>query len=251
MKRELTTLAAMLGLTLAASASPVGVYFNDDFTGTSLNTTIWTDYTDYTSPGHDAYVAMGKKTDKYSAISDVAGWVTGHGWNYNAKVIANYAVSPTTGETVILSSTDLQFSGWAQYNWWGLTSGDSKTDGIFLRQNSGNIVQAEIHKNGATQYLTLSHPTDLLTLGWNISWTPTRVKITSDIWGTIFDSAVQTLDNDGKPWNLPTANLAPTFESFYGNMSFDTMKLEVVPEPAVASLLLLGGAAFGLRRRRQ
>ncbi len=249
MKRELMPLAATVGLTLAAAASPVGVYFNDDFSGTSLNSTIWTNYT---STSGDAYVAMGKKTDKYGAISDAAGWVTGHGWNYNDKVIANYAVSPTAGQTVILSSTSLQFTGWAQYNWWGLTSGDSKTDGIFLRQNSGNVVQAEIHKDGAVQYLTLSHSTDLITLGWNISWTPTQVKITSGTWGTIFDSRVQTLDNNGNPWNLPTANLAPTFESFYGNTSFDDMKLEVtaVPEPAMVSLTLLGAAALSLRRRR-
>ncbi len=242
MKRELMPLVAALGLTAAATASPVGVYINDDFPGTTLNATTWSNYS---SPATAVTVADGTLTGGYA------------GGDNGAWVFANspYAVHPEAGQTVVLSSTNLTFGAWASNNWWGLGVGGNTT-GICLRQLEASNVRVEITGSSGQQNLYLSAPSGYLTTqfvgAWSISWSPTQVKIVSANLGTVFDSTVQTLDGAGNPWNLPTAELVPVAKAYYSGFTFDNMTLEVtqIPEPASALLLGLALAGLGARKRR-
>lgn len=241
MKRELMTLVTALGLTTAATASPVGVYINDDFPGTTLNATTWSNYS---SPS--------------TALTVAGGTLTGAGTGSPAWVYANsaYAVHPDAGQTVVLSSTNLSFGAYAQNNWWGLGVGGN-TSGVCLRQggSSGSPwleVRVEITGGSGQQNLDLAVSTDAITGAWSISWSPTQVKIISTSLGTVFDSTVQTTDSAGHAWSLPTADLVPVAKSYSSGFAFDNMKLEVTQIPEPASALLLGLALAGLwgRKRR-
>ena len=238
MNRELMTLVATLGLTAAATASPVGVYINDDFS-TTLNTTIWSNYS---SPATAVTVANSKLNGANNPTGD---WVFANSPN---------AVHPDAGQTVVLSSSSMELGGYPVSDNWGLT--DNGSNSINLRQfrtglnPSDYYVGVQISTSLGVQYLTLSTQTYQITGGWDISWTPTQVKITNTILGTVFDSTVQTLDGSSNAWVLPTANMTPMVKAYYGGFWFDNMKLEVIPEPA--SALLLGLALAGLwgRKRR-
>jgi hypothetical protein len=246
MKKILVVLMLVLGMVTAANASTVGVYFDDDFNGTSLDSATWVNNTPLPPayPGSDASVQFGVKNDKYGNEYATPSWVMFKGWNYSPDVASVAAVHPDAGQTVVLSTRDMSFEGWKQYTCWGFSDATGQNS-IFLRQTSGNGVTAQITTNGATQMKSLSHSTELLVLGWHIDWAPDSVKIVSDIWGTVFDSAVTTTDNNGNAWNLPTADMSVAVKNvYYARASFDNLKLEVVPEPATLALLSLGGLLF-------
>ena len=235
MKRELMPFVAALGLTAAATASPVGVYINDDFPGTTLSAT-WQNYSAGTGT---VTVADSKMTG--TAPGGDRSWVLAQ----NA-----YAVHPDLGQTVVLSSSNMELGGWCPDTMWGLT--DSLGNDISLRLYGTYYAEMVINHGGTSQSLDLVNPQYLtyqVTGAWSISWSPTQVKLISANLGTVFDSTVQTTDRNNVAWTLPTASLAPMARTYYSSFSFDNMKLEVIPEPA--SVLLLGLALAGLWGRKQ
>jgi hypothetical protein len=244
--KKIMSMMLVLGLTMAVNASTIGTYFDDDFNGTSLDSSIWVNNTPAapTYPNSDASVQLGIKNNKYGTEYATASWVMFKGWDYSPDVTSVAAVHPDDGQTVVLSTRDMSFEGWKQYTCWGFSDATGQNS-IFLRQTSGNGVAAQITTNGVAQTKTLSHPTDLLVLGWQIDWADDSVKIVSDIWGTIFDSTVSTTDNNGAAWNIPTADMSVAIKNvYYARASFDNLKLEVVPEPATLALLSMGGLLF-------
>ena len=234
MKRELMTLAATLGLTLAATASPVGVYIDDGFNGAALDTAVWdTSYTAGTVYVQDSYVQI--QADHSTTYMSSKTALTPGSEDYYVKATA----------------TNLGFSNaWPSDIMFGLSSNPNGAgEDAYLRigKDVGSGVMAEI--NGKTYKIQgLPGPTSIAE--FSIVWTPTKVQFWngSTLW---FDTSTTTPIQGGS-WDIPDAGMK-VFGLAYTNtltVSADAIKYEVVPEPAMASLLLLGAAAFGLRRRR-
>lgn len=234
MKRELMTLAATVGLTLAATASPTGVYINDDFTGSSLNTAVW-----------DASYTTGTVYVQNSYVNVQAA-------NSTASLSSKTTLTPNSeAQFVKLTATNLGFSNaWPNDIQFGLSANPGPTsDEAFLRiaMAKENSVLASI--NGKT-YKIQGLPGPISIAEFSIVWTPTKVQFWngSTLW---FDTSTTTPIQGGS-WDIPDVEMK-AFGLTYANaetVSADAIKYEVVPEPAMASLALLGAAAFGLRRRR-
>jgi hypothetical protein len=223
----------ILGCVCLASASPVGVYYTEDFSGTTLNADLW----------NATNVTMGKRlTDKWGNTAMEPGYVMLDGWDPGAELIGIVKVHPEVGQTVVLSVSDIVADAWPAGTGWGF-------DGIRVAMgnwswNSDANVDIEI----GSQKKSNVHTNELMLMDWTINWSPDRITVVSGTWGTIFDTATMAPDAGGS-WVIPTTDQGFYAYNYYqGAMSLSGVKLEVVPEPVTLVMLAVG--SFGLIRRR-
>jgi len=223
----------ILGMVCLANASPVGVYYDESFDGSSLNADLWS-----------GNAVIGKRlTDKFGNTAMESGYVFVDGWDYAGELIGNVKVHPEAGQTVVLSVSQLQADAWPAYLGWGL-EGIQVLSGNWSEGHDG---YADI-KIG-DQMRSNVHDNNLMTLDWTLTWAPDRITVVSAVWGTIFDTATMTPDGGGS-WNIPTADKGFYAYNFYqGSISFGGIKMEVIPEPMTLVMLALGG--FGLIGRKR
>ena len=116
------TLAATVGLTLAANASPVGVYINDDFRGTTLNPAVW-DATYHSETGGNVYVE-----NSYVYVKAGVGWTS----NLSSKT----ALTPNSeAQSVKMTATNFGINDpWAYDLQFGLAANPGAAgDEAYLR----------------------------------------------------------------------------------------------------------------------
>jgi hypothetical protein len=220
--KKLSVLIALLGWSGLALGSPIGVYVNDSFTAPTLDSAVWS------SSGGVSIVS--------NQVKITSGWI-------QSKAM----VSPTVGETVILSATEIWSTAYAYNTYWGLSDA-SGNNYIILDEQSNWYVRM---MNGGVSQVTADKVEwgDKLRYDWTISWSPNQVLIKQ---GTVvkFDSSV-TGPSGGGNWNFPTVDMGIKAGALNnGNeLYFGSLELEVVPEPA--SLALLGAAGLLLLRRRR
>lgn len=232
MKRELMTLAATVGLTLAANASPVGVYINDDFA--TLDTAVWnTAYTTGTIYVESSYVYV-KAASSETCLS------------------SKTALTPNSeSQYVKATATNLGFNDqWPSDIMFGLSSnpgGAGEEAYLRIGKDVGWAVNAYV--NGQ-HYAIQGLPGPSSIADFAIIWTPTKVQFMNGntVW---FDTSVNAPIGGGS-WTIPSTAMKVYANTYVNSLtvSADAIKYEVVPEPAMASLLLLGAATFALRRRR-
>jgi len=228
--KKLSVMIALLGWSGLALGSPVGVYVNDSFTAPTLDSAVW----------NSSAAGVSIRTD-IQQVKIQGGWI-------QSKAM----VSPTAGETVILSATEIWNTDWSRNTYWGLSDA-SGSNYIILDEQSNWYVKM---MNGGVSQVTsgqVEWGSDMR-YAWTIAWSPTAVLIqkTTPATGTVtvFDSAV-TGPAGGGSWNFPTVDMgikAGALESS-NELYFGSLTLEVVPEPA--SLALLGAAGLLLLRRRR
>lgn len=223
--KKLSVMIALLGWSGIALGSPVGVYVSDSFTAPTLDSAVW----------NSSVGGVSIRTD-IQQVKIQGGWI-------QSKAM----VSPTVGETVILSATEIWNTDWSHNTYWGLSDA-TDSNYIILDEQSNWYVKM---MNGGVSQVTsgqVEWGSDMR-YDWTISWSPTQVLIKQG--ATVkFDSSV-TGPAGGGSWNFPTVDMgikAGALESS-NELYFGSLKLEVVPEPA--SLALLGAAGLLLLRRRR
>ncbi len=226
--RTLTGSLVLL-LTAVAWASPIGVYIDDDFAGSALDTNVW-------NVNNASYITVADS--KLTLVSP-------GNWSSSANVWSKDTVAPEAGQTVIMTITGMETDEWASTPYCGLVgSGDNKIQ--LLRGDAGNGWGVYIdlgNENGTyrTKILDQSQMTGL----YVISWSQGYVAITRN-GDEVFNS-----NWDGASDNVPSAELRADFLSWgSARLAAGAAKLEVVPEPATMSLLAIGGLGVLIRRKR-
>jgi len=228
MKNTLTGILVLI-LAGAAWASPIGVYVDDDFTGSSLDTNEW-------NVNNTSFITVADS--KLTLVSP-------GNWSDCAHVWSKDAVLPDAGQTVILTATGMETDQWAATPYWGLVgSGNNKIQ--LLRGDAGDGwgVYVDIGNDSGT-YRAKILAQHQMTEKFEIIWSPGLVVVERN------DEVVFSTSIWGGAGNIPTATLSADFLSWGGaRLAADTTKLEVVPEPATLSLLAAGGLLAVLRKRR-
>jgi len=228
MMRTLTG-SLVLFLAAVAWASPVGVYIDDDFAGSALDTNVW-------NVNDPSYISV--SDSKLTLVSP-------GNWSNCANVGSKVTVAPEAGQTVIMTVTGMESDEWSATPYCGLVgSGDNKIQ--LLRGDAGNGWGVYIdlgNENGTyrTKILDQSQMTGTYVISWSLDYV--AIMRNGD---EVFNS-----DWEGASDNIPSVALRADFLSWGGaRLAADSAKLEVVPEPATMSLLVLGGLVAVLRSRR-
>jgi hypothetical protein len=129
--------------------------------------------------------------------------------NNGGYLYGNKLVDLQEGQCISLRST-MELQGWAYDSSWGLQS----TDGLkYIRlMETGGQTRVCMNDGSGAQYLATSHPVQYLRGAWVLRWKADRVTIISEIWGTIFDSSVDTVDFAGTAWRIPGVGTTMRFQ---------------------------------------
>lgn len=216
---------AMVG---GALASPIGVYVDDSFNGSTLDAQVWNS-AGTVSVGQGS-VLINANGGQFSYINSIA------------------AVRPDAGQTVILQGFGLSSVPYSDGLGFGLYDLNNENFIMINELNTGNLRLDMKANNGAVLSSAEFHPGgfqgDL-----SLSWSSSQVVITLNS-TVVFDSAVNGPAGGGA-WILPTAPLSATAFSYVNSntISLESVRLEVVPEPATVAMLALGGGSVLLFRR--
>lgn len=237
MNRSLTAATLALSLAAAVNASPVGVYINDDFA--TLDTAVW-DTTYHTETGGNVYAA-----GSYVNVKAGSGWTS--------SLASKTALTPASEDYYVkMTTTMLGYNDPYGYDdLFGLSSnpGGAGQD-AYLRMVKYSSSNRGLYAYVNNQTYKLAELGTYNNFDFTIIWTPSYVQFLKNdvLW---FDTRTTT-PIEGGSWTIPAIAMK-AYAITYNNsetISADRIKFEVVPEPAMASLAMLGAAAFGLRRRR-
>lgn len=220
-----------LGVVAAASASPIGVYVNDDFTTATVDPAEWT----YSGSGS----VTGGQVDGSTVI--VKGGSDG-----GEEVLRSIdQVSPGAGQAVVAKGMGLNQSSVWSYLYFGIAG---ENDAIVVHQwtaDGDGWTKLLIKKDGVEQTKYLGNKWYSLAGDNEFAWTSDR--ITWSLNGEVrFDTAT-----DGGTWNIPTAPMGLLSAAGFNTneLSFGSQRLEVTPEPT--TMLLLAAGALGVIRRKR
>ncbi len=223
----------VLSLVAVASASPVGIYFDDDFSGTALNPSTWNTYTvggaSVTVSNSNVYVAASSNMAQLTSVASVA---------------------PGTGQTVTLTGTNVGLSdAWPNEGMsWGF-SGGPNLYWTKYGQPGGWTYGAYLDMGGKSRWLWGYGSSSWSSIKFD--WSADKVTVYQN-GSLVFDSSDLTnyAPYEGGSWTIPTSASNVQASTYVNGLtfSFDRLKLEVVPEPATIGLLGLG--ILGLIRKR-
>lgn len=228
--------AVVLAVAGWVSASPIGVYVDDSFDAATLDSANWTTH---------GSVTLGQKLHSTGNETHMTapGYVLIDGWNDAAELIGVDMVHPDAGQTVILTTSGLTANEWGAGTSWGLLGGAMVSVGNWQEQHVHNCAIQIAGKKCSNILNNASLDSDFV-----LTWTPTRITLSSTASGMIFDTDVNTPDGGGS-WVIPTTDAKfYAFNYLQGGISFGGTKLEVVPEPVTLALLAMGSGLM-LRRR--
>lgn len=224
MKGRIVGLAMFLVAASTVWASPIGVYFDDDFNGTTLDGNEWT-------------------SNNNVWVSDSKVYVAASGGQ--SLLTSKDTVSPDAGQTVILTAIGVSINdSWPQDMSFGIDGVSVRITRYLSEGWGGHIVIG-----GQTKKLwDYGSPTY-----WDsvvITWAQDQVTLSAN--GSLVFDSTATGPYGGGSWTIPTT-VGAVFAETYINaetISADRLKLEVVPEPATMGLLIAGGLGMLLRRKR-
>jgi hypothetical protein len=231
-------------LLVFSAISNATVIFYDDFEDGVLNTSIWTN-----NSGGSGIVSESGGQLKLQA--------NGGYYSNRGGVVSKSAATLQAGQKVVWSSTFMESMEWAAENYWGLCDAPTNWGNNVIRLGTpdaaGRQLRIDMRKNGGPQQtLVIWQYPQYIENGWTLEWSENRVVVTSAVWGVIFDSA-DPAKNGGISWNIPDVGKSMYFfaeAQLHSNwITFNDMKLEVIPEPA--TIVMLGLSSLGLFARKR
>lgn len=234
MKLTVTALT-LLGLLLSVSPVMATPILEDDFPGTSLDTSKWDVY-EYSSGSvsvTDSRVHVGPKSN----------------------ILSKTTINPADGAyTIELTDWDSEYE---DSIYMGLTDDTDVTDldkntviQVVLSKGSPSYVRFRIRIDGSDYQ---AHDIELSSGDFDGDWTLTASssRITLLRNGTELLDTDDTAPDGGGSWVIPTVDLS--FFLRASSTSSDTYldKISITPEPASLCLLAAGGALVVIKRRRK
>lgn len=232
MKRA-SVFCVLLMMASIAQASPVGVYVDDDFSGSSLDSATWTSWA-------NSGASVGVSSSRANIDST--------GWDNSAAIRSIAAVTPDPGQTVVLSSIGIATEEWSTWGYWGLTGGDNAIQ-LFRGGSEDNFwTYVDISTSSTHSRFAIEQFSNAFNGDYQLTWSSAGVQVSKA--GTLlFDSAINAPTWGDASWTIPTDSLRLQIGAMGGGgISVDSVMLQVVPEPMTMILLATGGLAAFRRR---
>jgi len=247
----------------ASFASTPGVYIDDQFGGTALNSSYWTNVS---TGGGSATVASNQLT------------LQANGYGNPGAVMSVAAVHPGAGQTVTLT-TNVTYIGGNEWDFdkiFGFTSdttdpwasgagiyfvqgepGSTQGQGIWaLNMNDGVHGTQTYYLNTDGNWRSMSGPTIFTWTATSFTWQRYDPWTNGGQYYTVFDSSTMA-PLQGGSWNIPTVDMHVIANTFCNQYQFglNSAQLQVTAVPEPSSLLALSGLfaplGFALLRKKK
>jgi hypothetical protein len=173
---------------------------------------------------------------------DGAGHLMTSSANPAMSALPSYGTTPGTGDARLT----VQLTSFAGGGYFGLENSNpfATWSAIYIRNDEDIYWHVSVYNNGAGSDYNTGVSTTVGSGTWTIDWTASQIVINLD--NSLFPITVTS--------GLPTAALYPFVNDYNGTSAkFDSITYDniAVPEPATASLLVVGGTLSRLCRRRR
>ncbi len=214
-------------------ASPIGVYVDDSFNGSSLDAQIW---------NSSGTVNVGPPE---TAAGSVLINANGGSFSYINSIAT---VSPDAGQTVILQGFGLSSVPFSDGLGFGLYNLDN-SNFIMINELTTGFLRMDIKANDGVVLSSSEFSSGGFQGDLSLSWSSSQVVVTLNS-SVVFDSTVDGPVGGGS-WVLPTVPLSATAFSYVNSntITLESVRLEVVPEPSTVAMLGLAGLGMLLFRR--
>lgn len=132
-----------------------------------------------------------------------------------ARLISKPAVRLTGASRIVVRADNLKMQDWARGTWLQLVSKNAQGQidwqnqvgfGIDLIGGQTAVFVGMRSAGQPSQYLAISTSPQYVQGNWTLTCWHNRVTLENDAAGVVFDSAVQTTDNQGVPWRFVPQN---------------------------------------------